>query len=427
MGARQMKLIKSSEIADKLNSRFLVFGIQIALSILLIKHFDSERSDFRLFYNSAQELVAGISPWDINIHEFGNAYLNDPITLWFLVPLTSTSYEVALLVFRVINVLLALLMLNTLLRNQRLPIILIGSVFLLTSVTIRANLEYGALGFLAFVVWLSAINLIRKNHQLVLAGALLAYTSMFKPQLYFINIVFLIVGSWKIRLSFIATIGVSIGATSLVIQKFVLIDWISAIKLRAEIAQTDNLQMDFACLLRILGLDESLAISAYIVMVLVILFVIVRTRITKLVLGSPETMLMLATSLSIFLHPTDLSIAAFVVLTMFILRQEISLAGLFAISLLNVWSNNPAFSIISGLVIFVLYLLLSDRSTRKHTIGAAIIAGIPLSFAIFSTYLPNSENFLRNASNYLGLFLLMILILTQLAQSRAVEKEKQVS
>jgi hypothetical protein len=422
-----MKFSNLSQILDKKYVKFLVLGIQIALGIFLILHFDSERSDFRLFYNSTKELLAGISPWDINIHEFDNTYLNDPITLWFLTPLTFTSYEIALLIFRMINVVLAILMLNIILRNQSLRIILVGSIFLLTTVTIRANLEYGALGFTAFVIWLSAINLIRKNQHILLAGALLAYTSMFKPQLYFINVVFLLVGSWKLRWGFIATAGAAIGATSMVIQKFVLIDWINAIQLRAELAQSDNLQMDFACLLRIFGLDESLAISAYIFIVLVFLFSIVRLRITKIVLGSPETMLILATTFSVFLHPTDLSIAAFVVFTMFILKGQISLFGLFAISLLTVWSNSPTFSVMSGLVIFSIYWVLNDKHEIKAALTAAAISGIPTFFAISSLHLPNTENFLRNASNYLGLFLLMTILLLQIANSSRKEKEKEIN
>jgi hypothetical protein len=422
-----MRFSKLRQFAEKASSKFLVFGIQISLAIFLITHFNSERSDFRLFYNSAKELVAGISPWDINIHDFGNAYLNDPITLWFLVPLTYTSYEGALLIFRVLNVVLALLMLNILLRNQSLKIVLIGSVFFLTTVTIRANLEYGALGFMAFVIWLSAINLIRRNQHILLAGALLAYTSMFKPQLYFINIVFLLVGSWKLRASFITTIGVAIGVTSLVIQKFVLIDWINAIKLRAEIAQTDNLQMDFSCLLRILGVENSVATGLYVLLVLIISLMLVRARRIKTVLRDPVTMLMFATTFSIFLHPTDLSVAAFVILTAFLLKGEITLLGLFAMSLLTVWSNNLGFSIVSGFIIFSIYWILRTSHPGKTIFVAAIVSGVPAIFAFVTINLPDTENFLRNASNYFGLFLLMVILLNRILLSGAEEKRKDIS
>jgi hypothetical protein len=422
-----MKFPNLNQTLDKKYSRFIVFGIQIALGVLLITHFDSERSDFRLFFSSAKELLAGISPWDINIHEFGNAYLNDPITLWFLAPLTSTNYEVALLIFRIINVVLALLMLNFILRNQSLKIILIGSVFFLTTVTIRANLEYGALGFVAFIIWLSAINLVRRNQHILLAGALLAYTSMFKPQLYFINVVFLVVGSWKLRASFITTIGVAIGVTSLVIQKFVLIDWINAIKLRAEIAQSDNLQMDFSCLLRILGVENSVATGLYILLVLIILLIIVRAQIIKAVLLSPVTMLMFATTFSIFLHPTDLSVAAFVILTAFLLKGEISMLGLFAVSLLTVWSNSLVFSIISGFIIFSMYWILRANHPGRTNFVAAMVSGVPVIFALIAINLPDAENFLRNASNYFGLFLLMIILLNRILLSSAEEKRKDIS
>lgn len=403
----------------EINTKFIAIGVQIFLGIFLISHFDSERSDFRLFYTSAKELMRGISPWvwDASIPEYGGAYLNDPITLVFLIPLTFTSYEVALLIFRVINVAIAIVMLNILLYDSRLKIVLIGSTFFLTTVTIRSNLEYGALGFLAFAIWLTAVNLLRKNQHIILAGALLAYTSMFKPQLYFINIILLILGSGKLRLSFITTIGIAIGAASLAIKKFVLIDWVEAIKLRAEIAQSDNSQMDFACVLRILGVEQSVASVAYVFLVLIISLVIVRARMIKTVLRSPVMMLMFATTFSIFLHPTDLSIAAFVVLTIFLLREEITLFGLLAVSLLTVWSDNLAFSLISGLVLFSMYWVLSDKPHGLKTMFATFVSGIPAVFALVAVDLPNTENFLRNASNYLGLFFLMIILLIRAVQA----------
>lgn len=419
-----MRLSMLSTNFKEKNTRYLVIAVQFFLGFFLISHFDSERSDFRLFYNSAKELVNGISPWNISIHEYGNAYLNDPITLWFLAPLTFTNYEFAILVFRVINVAIAIVMLNFLLKNNPLKIALIGSVFFLTTVTIRSNLEYGALGFLAFAIWLAAIYLIKVNQHIVLAGALLAYTSMFKPQLYFINIVFLFLGSRRLRLSFISTIGIAVVATSLVIKKFVLIDWFEAILLRAEIAQTDNLQMDLACLLRILGAEESLAAIAYFVIVILTLLVIKRSKSTKDVLHSPVMMLILATTLSVFLHPTDLSVAAYLILTMFLLKGRISNLGLVAVSLLTVWSNSPTFSSISALVTFSLYWVLRNKHGIKETILAFLISGIPVLFALSTTNFPSAENFLRNVSNYLGLFTLMILVLSQFVRESIAEREK---
>jgi hypothetical protein len=416
---------KVNTFMGSINNRFLALGVQISLGLFLITHFDSDRSDFRLFYNSAKELVTGISPWNVSIHKYGNAYLNDPITLWFLLPLTFTNYEVALLIFRVINVVIAIVMMNILLKSNSLKIILISSAFFLTTVTMRANLEYGALGFLAFAIWLTAVNLIRKNEHIFLAGVLLAYTSMFKPQLYFINVVFLIVGSTKLRLSFVATIAVAIGGTSLSIQKFMLIDWLEAIKLRAEIAQSDNLQMDFACLLRILGVEKSVATAAYVLLVFIISLVIVRAQLIKTVLRSPVMMLMFATTFSIFLHPTDLSVAAFVVLTMFLIKGEISLFGLLAVSLLTVWSNNLTFSIISGIILFSMYWVLSAKHSKWKTVFAFFVAGIPSVFALVAVNLPNAENFLRNAANYLGLFSLMIILLTQAVQEMIEQREKE--
>ena len=227
----------------------------------------------------------------------------------------------------------------------------------------------------------------------------------------------MIVCSRKLRLSFITTIGIAIGVTSLVIEKFVLIDWIEAIKLRAEIAQSDNSQMDFACLLRILGVEQSVASVAYVLLVLIISLVIVRAQMIKTVLRSPVMMLMFATTFSIFLHPTDLSVAAFVVLTIFLLKEEITLFGLLAVSLLTVWSDNLAFSLISGLVLFSMYWVLSDKQHRGKTIFATLVSGIPAVFALVAVNLPNTENFLRNASNYLGLFLLMTILLVRAAQA----------
>ena len=420
-----MSFSKSNMVMKSINNRFLAFGVQISLGLFLITHFDSDRSDFRLFYNSAKELTSGISPWNVSIHEYGNAYLNDPITLWFLTPLTFASYEVALLIFRIINVAIAIIMLNTLVKGNSLKILLVSSVFFLTTVTMRANLEYGALGCLAFTIWLTAVNMIKKNEHLLLAGVLLAYTSMFKPQLYFINIVFLILGSRKLRLSFVATIAVAIGVTSVAIRKFMLIDWLEAIKLRAEIAQSDNLQMDFACLLRILGVEKSGATAAYVLLVIITVLVILRAQLIITVLRSPVMMLMFATTFSVFLHPTDLSVAAFVVLTMFLIRREITPFGLLAVSFLTVWSNDLAFSIISGLVIFSLYWVLSAKHSGWKTVFAFLVSGIPAVFALVVDSLPNIENFLRNASNYLGLFLLMIILLKQAAHAPIEEREKE--
>jgi hypothetical protein len=419
-----MSFLKFNMVTESINNRFLAFGVQISLGLFLIAHFDSDRSDFRLFYNSAQELKSGISPWNVNIHEYGNAYLNDPITLWFLTPLTFTSYEVALLIFRIINVAIAIIMLNILVKGNSLKIMLVSSAFFLTTVTMRANLEYGALGFLAFAIWLTAVNLIRNNEHIILAGVLLAYTSMFKPQLYFINVVFLIVGSRKLKLSFVATIAVAIGGTSLAIQKFMLIDWIEAIILRAEIAQSDNLQMDFACLLRILGVEPLVATAAYVLLVILISLIILRAQQINTLLRRPVTMLMLATTFSIFLHPTDLSVAAFVVLTMFLLKGEITLFGLFAVSLLSVWSNDLAFSMISGLILLSLFWVLSAKHSGWKMVFATFVSGIPSVFALIAANMPTTENFLRNASNYLGLCLLMAILLSKLIASGAEEKRR---
>jgi hypothetical protein len=138
-------------------------------------------------------------------------------------------------------------------------------------------------------------------------------------------------------------------------------------------------------------------------------------------------MLMFATTFSIFLHPTDLSVAAFVILTVFLLKGEITMLGLFAISLLTVWSNNPVFSIISGFIIFSIYWILRTSHPIKTIFVAAIVSGIPAIFAFVSINLPDTENFLRNASNYFGLFLLMVILLNQILLSGTEEKRKDIS
>ena len=152
-----------------------------------------------------------------------------------------------------------------------------------------------------------------------------------------------------------------------------------------------------------------------------------RAQIIKAVLLSPVTMLMFATTFSIFLHPTDLSVAAFVILTAFLLKGEISMLGLFAVSLLTVWSNSLVFSIISGFIIFSMYWILRANHPGRTNFVAAMVSGVPVIFALIAINLPDAENFLRNASNYFGLFLLMIILLNRILLSSAEEKRKDIS
>jgi hypothetical protein len=81
----------------------------------------------------------------------------------------------------------------------------------------------------------------------------------------------------------------------------------------------------------------------------------------------------------------------------------------------------------SGPVIFSIYWVLNDKHEIKAALTAAAISGTPTFFAISSLHLPNTENFLRNASNYLELFLLMTILLLQIANSSREEKEKEIN
>jgi hypothetical protein len=411
MGVFNMKFQRLVKEFERFKTMIAIGGLQAAIGIFLISHFDSERSDFRLFYSSAKELLKGQSPWNIATHEYGNAYLNDPITLWLLTPLTTLGYDKALLLFRLINVLIAIVMVNVLIRKNNLVTASLISIFLLTTVALRSNLEYGALGFMAFSLWLVAVKWIQANTNLVLAGVLLAYTSMFKPQLYFINIFVLLFSQLRVKISFALTIITSIIVTSIYVEKFIILDWIEAIKLRAEIAQNDNLQMDIACLLRILGVDPTIATFTYLLVFSTILLILWRKKLIPAITKSPEELLILATTLSVFLHPTDLSIAAYLLAAVYLVHKNLNLIVLLSISLLTVWSNNLFFAGISAIITLVLYKFLARNVNSIRRVAGVAIALIPILFAVCSKVFADYENFLRNALNYVGIFILMIVVL----------------
>lgn len=403
------RVISSPQVIMRLAN----YAFQIMAGLTLVVHFNSDRSDFRLFYDSAKEFLERTSPWNIQTHAYGNAYLNDPITLWLLSPLTLLEYENALLVFRIANVVLAIILINTVVKGKNLVISTLGAAFFLTSVAIRSNLEYGALGFLAFAIWLAALNLIKQNQNLWLAGSLLAYTSMFKPQLYLINILIILFNPKKVFAGFFVTGMASIGITSQFLGRNFILDWIEAIKLRAKIAETDNLQMDLACLLRILGVDSKLAYLMYAMLAATLALAIIKSKRLPAVIRKPELVLLAATSLSIFLHPTDLSIAAFLILITLFQHREITLKTLGAVSLLTVWSNSILFSLISGTLLICIYIALTNETKLRKLISAAGISSLPILFAYATHIFPEYENFLRNLLNYGGLLALTIILIAR--------------
>ena len=175
--------------------------LMIIVSLVVYSHFQNPRSDFRLFYDAATELLNGFSPWLAATHPPDQVFLNGAGTLSILTFFTMFNFETAIALLRFLIVIVTAIFVWDVTRksdkNLRTALILLA----LTSIPLRANLEYGAIGLLMFFGWYFALKSEFRNSYLLKAVAL-AITLDFKPQLFWVNL-FLVLALPKIgKISF---------------------------------------------------------------------------------------------------------------------------------------------------------------------------------------------------------------------------------
>jgi hypothetical protein len=402
-----------SKIDNPLFGKIFVITLSIGLSLIMFLHFQNPRSDFRLFYDAAQELLDGSSPWLRSTHPPDQVFLNGAATLSILSLFTVLKFESAISLLRFLMITTALLFVYRFGKGTDIKFKVALVFFTLTSIPLRANLEYGALGFLMFFAWFFALSNQKKYSDIIL-GVVLAVTLDFKPQLFWVNLFILLTISLRGKIAFVLTLILPWTIMSVLLGRFLIRDWVEVVIQRSELAQSDNQQMDIACILRLLGLGKGTSFLLFAIFTSAFLLYLVKTKKLIFALKNPLILMGISVAFNVFLHPTDLSVyLPFLV----ILLRKVSDLGRYnivlvtlSISLMSVWSNDLKFALIASLINGTLVVALKADLNMKNLSVLTMIFCIPFLFALFSEKSQTLEHFLRNSMNYFG-FLIALLAL----------------
>lgn len=409
-----METIRVFKVNFWKSREFVDLTLIIIVSLVVYSHFQNPRSDFRLFYNAATELLNGFSPWLAATHPPDQVFLNGAGTLSILTVFTLFNFETAIALLRLSMVLITAIFVWDITKksgkNLRLALLLLA----LTSIPLRANLEYGAIGLLMFFGWYFALKSEFKNSYLLKAVAL-AITLDFKPQLFWVNL-FLILALPKIgKIVFFSTLILPWIIQSFLLRHILIFDWIEVLLQRTKLAQSDNLQMDLACILRLIGFNNIVSVTIFLLTICSYIFFLIKYNRFRIVLSSPLLLLGSSVAFNVFLHPTDLSVFLpflLILLTRLSSERVTNLRLIiFGIGLMNVWSNNYKFAIAqSAISIFVIMIIFGKVSLMKKLMSVVILCS-PIYFVYFSQFGGGWENLLRNSLNYFG-FLSILLFVT---------------
>ena len=409
-----MEAIRVFKVNFWKSRKFLDLSVMIIVSSVVNSHFQNPRSDFRLFYDAATEVINGFSPWLAATHPPDQVFLNGAGTLSILTVFTLFNFETAIALLRFLMVLITSIFVWEITKksgkNIRLGLLLLA----LTSIPLRANLEYGAIGLLMFFGWYFALKSEYKNSYLVKA-VVLAITLDFKPQLFWINL-FLVLALPKIgKILFFSTLILPWIIQSFFLRRILIFDWIEVLLQRTELAQSDNLQMDLACILRLVGFSNIVSLTIFLFSICSYVFFLIKYNRFKNALSSPLLLLGSSVAFNVFLHPTDLTVFLpfLLILLTRLSNTPITNLGLivFGIGLMNVWSNNYKFAIAQSVISIFVVVVISGKMSLMSKLMSAVILCSPIYFVYFSQFGDSWENLLRNSLNYFG-FLTVLLLLS---------------
>jgi hypothetical protein len=394
--------------------------LMIIVSLVVYSHFQNPRSDFRLFYDAATELLNGFSPWLAATHPPDQVFLNGAGTLSILTFFTMFKFETAIALLRFLIVIVTAIFVWDVTRksdkNLRTALILLA----LTSIPLRANLEYGAIGLLMFFGWYFALKSEFKNSYLLKAVAL-AITLDFKPQLFWVNL-FLVLALPKIgKVIFFSTLILPWIIESLFLKRILIFDWIEVLLQRTKLAQSDNLQMDLACILRLMGINNIFSLTIFLLSICCYVFFLFKYNRLKIVLDSPLLLLGFSVAFNVFLHPTDLTVFLPFLLILLTRLSNSSFMNLvivvFGLGLMNVWSNNYKFAIAQSVISILVFIMVVGKANLLSKLSGTLILCAPICFVYFSQFGDGWENLLRNSMNYFG-FLSIVLFVTFRSDAR---------
>jgi hypothetical protein len=392
----------------------------VIVSISIYSHFQNPRSDFRLFYDAATELLNGFSPWLVATHPPDQVFLNGAGTLSILTIFTFFNFDTSIALLRFLTVLVTAIFAWKITKNSsqylRTGLILMA----LTSIPLRANLEYGAIGLLMFFGWYFALKSEFRNSYLIKAVAL-AITLDFKPQLFWVNLILVLALPRIGKITFLSTLILPWILQSIFLKRILIFDWAEVLIQRTKLAQADNLQMDLACILRLMGLHNILSLTIFLLSICTYVLLLVRSKSLTRVINSPLLLLGSSAAFNVFLHPTDLTIfLPFLVILLSRLPNASNTNILiisFGIGLMNVWSNNYRFAILQSILSIFVFVILARRVDIFGRIIGTIILCLPIFFVYLAKFGNDWENLLRNSMNYFG-FLFVLLFLAFRTEAR---------
>lgn len=392
---------------------FIDFTLMIIVSLVVYTHFQNPRSDFRLFYDAATELLNGFSPWLAATHPTDQVFLNGAGTLSILTVFTVFDFKTALAILRFFTVLITAIFIWEATRKSKKNLRVALLLLALTSIPLRANLEYGAIGLLMFFGWYFALKSEFKNSHLIKAVAL-AITLDFKPQLFCVNLILFFALPRIGKFVFFSTLALPWIVQSFFLKRILIFDWIEVLFQRTKLAQSDNLQMDLACILRLMGLNNVLSLTFFLLSICSYVLLLIKYKRLRYVVSSPLLLLGSSVAFNVFLHPTDLTIFLPFLLILLTRLSNTPVTNLgaivFGIGLMNVWSNNYKFAIGQSVIsILVISMIIGKVNLLSKLLGFLILCA-PICFVYFSHFGDGWENLLRNLMNYFGILSVLLFL-----------------
>jgi hypothetical protein len=402
-----------------IKSHFWSF-VAVALTGIYLLHFTNTNNDFQIFYKAGRALLSGDDPWKVSTDPYA-MYLNGPITgsiLAFLslLPLSFSIFLVRLGSLAGILVAFTIFPDPQAISHKR--VAQIYSVILL-SFSIRSNLEYGQMVIIFSVLFFYLIRQLENggtsNIRCNLGyGAISAVLVDFKPQIFFLAVILLLIYSRFQALLMMAAIHLLFYISYVFLLKInPWTSWIAALSLRRHSMSQGDDQMSLPILLTRLSSSWVIGIGA---IVLVSIYVTIKSSHRGISFFKRDRISFLIIPLGLlatpFLHPTDLVVVMLLVMRLSLLGRPLNSFFYLFVGCSLVWSPSLYVSAISFIVAF---FCLSDsftKMTRTKLLSVSGLMVLPLIvylslIQVFPEYEPAVRHWINLSILPLALYVLL--------------------
>lgn len=410
-----------------LRLKHLAKAVYALVSIAIVLKFTKTGlgNDFEPFYIAGVKALNKENPWIGGADSVYSAYVNGPLTLLIVIPLSILDQESSLLLSRIISVICIPLFLHLLgsfvkpkiSRNSE-QVFWLSSIFLF-SYPVRSNLEYGQLFIIVSTLIAFSLKSVRIQtslRSLILPGLALCLALDYKPQVFLPLVIITVFLRPKILLIFPLGFMMSWSVSYFLTGSAFYASWFDAIKARKEGGFLTIDQMN----LYAISPSRLVVVLTLLVITFFLILFLINNGFRWLIQFDSLGIIWLFWLLTIpYLHPTDLLFAVGLTFLQFSVTRSRLLAMSLGCGL--VWSNSASVNLLV-LVAVSLYIL----ARHKNYLHLIWIPSIFFILGIFKW--ETSETIMRQSFNYFCLLFLLAhyAIYTSRTSFSSVNNQKKI-